>query len=108
MKHIEIFELNQYTEKELKQYKMTYSQVGKAWNSLWNEYKFFYPGQKFFTIKITMKYDDDNDIGYFEVLRYSKDNKSYINIGDNFFRGISEDRVKFINWLDELHLITKK
>jgi len=108
MKHLKTFESEQYTDKEIKQYKMTYSQVGKAWNSLWDEHKFVYPGKKFSTIKITLEYDEDEDIGYFEILRYSKENKSYINIGGKFFRGIPEDRLKFIQWLDELHLIKKQ
>lgn len=107
MKHLKIFESDQYTEKELKQYKMSYSKAGKAWNSLWDEHNFVYPGKKFFTVKITLKYDEEEDIGFFEILRYSKENRSYINIGSKFFRGTPEDRMKFIQWLDKLNLIIK-
>jgi len=107
MKYLKFFESDQYTEKEIKQYKMTYSQAGKAWNSLWSEHKFVYPGQKFFTIKITLDYDENEDMGYFELLRYSKENKSYVNLGGKYLRGIPEDRIKFLKWLDELHIIIK-
>jgi len=107
MKHLKFFELDQYTEKEIKQYKMSYSQAGKAWKSLWYEHNFFHPAQKFFKIKISLNYDKDEDLGYFEILKYSKENKSYTNLGGKFFRGTPEDRMNFIKWLDELNLINK-
>lgn len=108
MKHLKSFESEQYTQMDIIRYKMTYAVAGKAWNTLWKKHKFHYPGRKFANIIITLEYDEDEDLGRFEILRYSKNDKNYTILGSKFFRGIPEDRIKFIQWLEELYLINNK
>jgi hypothetical protein len=97
MKHIKYFESNIYN-------KLTYSLAGKAWNELWKNYKYKFPN-KHPNIIITCDYDKNEDIGYFEILKYDDINKLFVKVGNKFLRGIPEDRIKFIQWLEELYLV---
>lgn len=107
MKYIKKFENEYYKASEVKYNKLTYSQVGEAWNELWKNFKFKYPNKQP-NISITCTYDEDDDIGLFDVLQYNNEKHQFISIGKRFLRGTPEDRLKFIQWLDDLYLIRKK
>ena len=86
--------------------KMTYDVASKAWDTLWKKHKYIFPKEDH-KYEITCEYDEDEDLGYFEILRYNDTHHYYNSIGTKFLRGIPEDRMKFLKWLDELNMILK-
>lgn len=99
-----ILNYNMFNEGRINSNKITYPIAGKVWNKLWDEGKY-----RFKDILFKMKYEEDDDLGIFDVLVYKdRDQVSYpgfYSIGQNTFHGIPEEREQFFKWLKNIGIL---